>query len=79
MVSQADLKIVEATKDGSLISSIDISGSGIVSPSGIVLAPGSVDTTATHAYVSDRGIDNDFIEGGNPNENDGKIFEFSLS
>lgn len=79
LVSQADLKIVEATKDGALLNTIDISASGIVSPSGIVLAPGSVDTTATHVYVSDRGIDNDFIEGGNPNENDGKIFEFALS
>jgi hypothetical protein len=79
LVSQTNSVIVETTKAGALVNSYDISGSGIVSPSGIALAPGSSAPAETHVYVSDRGIDNDFVEGGNPNENDGKIFEFSLS
>ncbi|MGZ4103813.1 MAG: hypothetical protein ACXVP8_00975 [Actinomycetota bacterium] len=54
---------------------IDISASGIVHPSGITIAPGSKQPRTRSLYVTDKGIDNN----NKPSENDGQLFEFSLS
>ncbi len=67
--------IIRVTLDGHLVDSIDVSSLGIVSPTGIAFAPGSDDPSATHVYVTDRGIDNNM----DPNENDGRIFELALN
>jgi DNA-binding beta-propeller fold protein YncE len=72
MVSSFDKVIVETTLRGRLVRQIDISGTGIVAPSSIELAPASTDPSKTHVYVTDRGSDNQ----SNPSENDGRIFEF---
>jgi hypothetical protein len=74
LVSRRDLVLVRVTLDGALIESIDISASGILRPSDLALAPGSDDATETHIYVTDRGVDN----GKDPDQNDGRIFEFEL-
>lgn len=66
-------QIVEVTKDGALVQSIDVAGIGMLNPAGITLAPASNDPTRISLYVVTRGIDND----NNPNENDGMMFELS--
>jgi len=78
LVSQNAPLIVAVTTTGTFVESYDIAASGIAFASGIELSPSSDDPTVTAAYVTDRGIDNDFSTGGDPNENDGRIFEFVL-
>jgi hypothetical protein len=78
LVSRTDEVIVETTTAGVLVDRIDISSSGIRFPAGITVAPASQDPDETHVYVADRGIDNDAGPGSDPNENDGRIFEFDL-
>jgi hypothetical protein len=65
----------ETTLDGNLVSVIDISAANAVSPAGLAYGPGSLDPTKKSIYITARGIDN----GNNPTENDGKIYEMSLS
>jgi hypothetical protein len=65
----------ETTLDGNLVSVIDISAANSVSPAGLAYGPGSLDPTKKSIYITARGIDN----GINPTENDGKIYEMSLS
>ena len=75
LISRRGQVIVQATQRGEEVATIDISGSGIFRAADIALAPGSDDRTATHVYVVDRGRDND----NDPDENDGRLFEFELS
>ncbi|MEX0985657.1 MAG: hypothetical protein WD096_11510 [Actinomycetota bacterium] len=74
LVSADEKIIVEATLGGTLVNTWDMSHTSIKSPAGIVVAPRSTDGSLASVYVSDRGVDNDT----NPNENDGRIFEFAL-
>jgi SdiA-regulated len=76
IVSSAEEVIVETTRAGKLVQKIDVSSTGIRRASGIVFAPGSTHATRStrHLYVTDRGTDNNI----NPNENDGRLFEFAL-
>jgi hypothetical protein len=67
--------ILITTLDGALLGSVAIAFSGIAGPAGIALAPASDGTASTHVYVSARGVDNTV----DPNENDGRMFEFALS
>lgn len=66
--------VLEATPSGELVRVFDTSVADATKPSGILLAPGSSNPEDLHLYITDRGIDNDV----DPNENDGKIFEFCL-
>lgn len=76
IVSSADRFIVETTRAGKLVQTIDLSSTGVRRVSGIVIAPGSTPATKStmHLYVTDRGTDNNH----NPDENDGKLYEFTL-
>ena len=74
LVSRNDDVIAEVTTAGVLVNTIDIAFASLVQPSGITLAPGSDDASATHIYVSDRGA----TEAASPGQNDGKIFEFAI-
>jgi DNA-binding beta-propeller fold protein YncE len=65
----------ETTLDGNHVSVIDISAANAVSPAGLAYGPGSLGPTKKSIYITARGIDN----GNNPTENDGKIYEMSLS
>jgi hypothetical protein len=67
--------ILITTLDAALLGSVAIAFSAIVGPAGIALAPASDGTASTHVYVSARGVDNTV----DPNENDGRMFEFALS
>ncbi|MBD2201960.1 DUF11 domain-containing protein [Calothrix sp. FACHB-1219] len=66
--------IAEISTTGTLIRNLTISAPGLLKPAGLTIAPTSNDPNSLSIYVADRGIDND----SNPNENDGKIFEFIL-
>ncbi|BAY65999.1 Cna B domain protein [Calothrix brevissima NIES-22] len=66
--------IAEISTTGTLIRNLTISADGLHKPAGLTIAPTSNDPNSLSIYVADRGIDND----NNPNENDGKIFEFIL-
>ena len=76
IVSSADKFIVETTRAGRLVRKIDLSTTGIRRASGIVFAPGSTPATRAtrHLYITDRGTDNNI----KPNENDGRLYEFTL-
>ena len=65
----------ETTLDGNLVSVIDISAANAKSPAGLAYGPGSLNPATKSIYIAARGIDN----GQDPTENDGKIYEMSLS
>jgi len=71
IVSRRDDVIVRTAVDGTMIDTYDISSSGIHRPSGIAA---SVEDGTLVVRVTDRGIDND----ARPDENDGRIYIFSL-
>lgn len=64
----------EFTPAGALVRAIDISAANPVKPAGIAFAPGSQNSANRSLYIVDRGIDNN----DDPNENDGRMYEFSL-
>lgn len=73
IASRTSIAMVSTT--GTLLGMLDISAaSGAKSPAGLALAPSSVDPNERSLYVAYRGVDNN----ADPNENDGKIFEFQL-
>ena len=73
IVSLGQHFIVEMTMKGRLVRRIDLSGTGIHHPSALVFAPGS-NGRPHHLYVTDRGV-NYTVD---PNENDGRLFEFKI-
>lgn len=64
--------VAMVTPAGELVGTLDISAAGAKKPAGLALAPSSVDSTKMSLYVVDRGVDNN----SNPDENDGKVYEF---
>jgi hypothetical protein len=65
-------ELLEVTKTGQLLRTIDLSGvPDLDLVSGLTVAPASNGTGQLNYWIVDRGVDN----GGNPNENDGKLFE----
>ena len=66
--------IYEVTTSGTLVRTFDIAPANARSLAGVVIAPGSMNPAVNNYYVVDRGVDNDF----DPNENDGKLYEFTL-
>ena len=65
--------IVETTKSGALLQTIDISSAADFKPAGLAYAPASNGTGLKRFYFADRGIDNN----NDPRIIDGKIFEFT--
>jgi hypothetical protein len=66
--------VAMVTPTGALLGTLDISAADARRPAGLALAPSGDDPGHTSLYIVDRGVDND----SNPNENDGKIYEFSF-
>jgi uncharacterized protein YjiK len=66
--------LFEVTTAGALVRTIDISEPDPRKPAGLAIGPSSVDPAELSIYIADRGVDND----SNPNENDGRVFEFAL-
>lgn len=68
--------IFEVSKDGLLVQVANTSTiPGIRSPSGVTVAPASNDPARMNWWIVDRGVDNN----ADPNENDGKIYELSVT
>ncbi|BAY25936.1 beta-L-arabinobiosidase [Calothrix sp. NIES-2100] len=72
--SPATPALFELTTTGEFIKSYDISAASPDKPAGITIAPSSTDRTKLSIYIVDRGVDNDV----DPNENDGRLYEFAL-
>jgi hypothetical protein len=68
-------QIVEISTSGALLNAYDLRPFNVLNPGDVTLAPGSQNSSVKNLYVAARGVDNNV----NPNENDGKIYEFSLS
>jgi hypothetical protein len=67
--------LVEVTRSGALVRTIDISAAGATKPAGLAYGPGSVNPSTASIYIAARGVDNN----SDPNENDGTVFEMSLA
>ncbi|MPZ94179.1 MAG: hypothetical protein GEU96_04510, partial [Propionibacteriales bacterium] len=67
--------IYELDEFGSLLNTIDISAANSLKAAGIAIAPASGGSGARHYYIVDRGLDNN----SHPTENDGKMYEMSVS
>ena len=63
--------LYELTPQGAYLRKIDVNFPSGTRPSGITIAPGSTNPMLRNYWVSDRRVDN----GGNPDENDGQIYE----
>jgi len=72
--NQRGSNAIEVTTGGDLVREIDLSTIGIRSPAGLAYGPRRTDPSRYSLYVADRGRDN----GGDPLENDGKIYELAL-
>ncbi|MBD2194390.1 MULTISPECIES: PKD domain-containing protein [Calothrix] len=72
--SPATPALFELTTKGEFIRQYDISAAFPDKPAGITIAPSSTDPTKLSLYIVDRGVDNDV----DPNENDGRFYEFAL-
>ncbi|HXG40436.1 MAG TPA: hypothetical protein VNJ28_05790, partial [Candidatus Limnocylindrales bacterium] len=66
--------LTEVRLDGTEVRTVSLAGNGLDSAGGLTLAPPSGGGSGTNVYIADRGIDN----ADDPNENDGKIYEFAL-
>jgi PKD repeat protein len=75
VVDETSKSIYELDTNGSLITRIDISAAGSQKAAGITIAPASNGSGAPRYYVVDRGLDNN----SHPGENDGKVYELSVS
>ena len=64
-------RVVEVTTSGARVSEIDTSYVPIERLGGLAYAPSSVNAARGSFYITDRKVDND----GNPEENDGTIYE----
>jgi Cadherin-like len=71
---QPSNRIAEVTITGTLVRMLDISAANTFKVAGFTLGPSSNNPNAKSIYIVDRGVDNN----DNPNENDGKLYEFSL-
>jgi DNA-binding beta-propeller fold protein YncE len=67
--------VLEMTTSGKLVRIIDVSFLNPRALAGVTHGPGSMNPTVMSLYITDRGADNN-VE---PGENDGKIYEISLS
>jgi hypothetical protein len=71
-VRSPDALILEVTKTGDLVRTIDPSGiAGLNKVSGLAFGPASDSSGDMHYWITERGVDN----GVDPTENDGEIYE----
>ena len=74
IVAKSETEMYEVTTGGSMVRTFDTSVADADEPAGVTIAPSSVDGSTMNYYVVDRGVDNN----EDPDENDGKMYEFSL-
>ncbi len=68
-------RVYEVNREMMLINVIDISVTNQIKAAGLAVAPATNDPNRLDLYIVDRGIDNDT----DPNENDGKMYELSVT
>ncbi len=73
LTGKSNVLLYEVTTSGSLVKTFDLSAANGRKLAGVAIAPGSIDPAVASYFIVDRGVDND----SDPNENDGKIYEFS--
>ncbi len=73
--NQQNANILELTKAGALVRSIDLSGVPLRAPSDLAWGPASGNPDNKNFYIADRGVDNN----ADPSENDGRIFEVKIT
>ena len=71
IADRATRDLYEITPEGGVLRKIDVNFPGGTKPAGVTIAPGSLNPMLRNYYVVDRKVDND----GDPNENDGRLFE----
>lgn len=77
VVGKPSNTVFQFTTAGTLTRTIGIAAANARKPAGLAAVPKSVVGGAnpqTHLYIVDRGVDND----SDPNENDGKVYQFAL-
>lgn len=74
VVGKPATQVARVTTSGALVEMIDVSAANAKKPAGLALAPGSLDPRAASLWIAARGVDN----GDDPNENDGRLYEFAL-
>lgn len=74
LAGRSDEDLYEVTTDGLLVRILTIADVNTGKLAGLTMAPGSRNPTIMNYYVVDRGTDNDV----DSNENDGKLYEFTL-
>jgi uncharacterized protein YjiK len=74
VVGKGTTDLAQVSTACELVRMLDISEANLERPAGLALAPSSVDPSVLSLWLADRGVDND----GDPDENDGRIFEFTL-
>jgi uncharacterized protein YjiK len=72
MISNNENRLYAVSTAGTLVQTFDISAANALQLGGVQLAPGSTGSGTTSYYIVDRRVDNN----QNPNENDGRIYEF---
>lgn len=75
VVDPTGKKVFETTKAGVLLNTIGFSGTNPRHPEDVVMAPSLANPSQSNMYVVARGVDNN----SDPNENDGKLIEVSVT
>jgi hypothetical protein len=77
IVDRGGDKIIEVTTGGVLLQTIDLTVfiPGVLNPADLTFAPSSTGSGQQNLYIVERGEDNN----NNPRENDGRIYELSLT
>jgi hypothetical protein len=71
IADRATRDLYEITPSGGVLRKIDVNFPSGTKPAGVTIAPGSINPMMRNYYVVDRRVDND----GDPEENDGRMFE----
>ena len=67
--------LLQITTAGVLLQTFNIEAANYDKPAGMVYAPSSINPAVKSMYIVDRGVDNN----SDPDENDGKLYEMSLT
>ncbi len=67
-------RLLELDRTGALLNTVDTSAANMVNAAGVTIAPNTVGSSRGY-YVVTRGVDND----SHPTENDGRLYEFTVT
>ncbi len=75
ILDSSDGQLVEVTKNGTWLRTIEISAEAMDKPADLIMVPMGSNPTVRTIYVVDRQVDNN----DDPEENDGLLFEFQVA